>query len=300
MYLSEFIDYLDIKILNDGEFNVLGYVDTNIDNKVLTYITSEQYINNVIKNINITCVVCNEKIADKINKKKLGIIVSDSPKKTIFEIHNILSERKEYIGDIFTTTIGKNCIISDSVVISKDNVVIGNNVTIEENVIIRKNVTIKDNVIIRTGTIIGGKGFSFTKDENGNNFGVKDLGNIIIEKNVELFEYVLVTTGIFPWETTYIGEHTKVDSKCNIAHGTSIGCNCLLAAFSKCSGNCTVGDNTWLGVGATISNRVKVNDNARISLESVVVQNVKKNETVTGNFAINHDKFIANMVRKLR
>ena len=68
---------------------------------------------------------------------------------------------------------------------------------------------------------------------------------------------------------------------------------------SRCCGNSRVGDHVWVGVGAIVSNRVRVGDGARVSLGSVVTKEVPAGQTVSGNFAIDHQKFLSNLKKSL-
>lgn len=52
--------------------------------------------------------------------------------------------------------------------------------------------------MIRSGAVIGCKGFSFSKDEDGNNVSVVDTAKIILKDGVEIFENVTISIGIFP------------------------------------------------------------------------------------------------------
>ena len=56
-----------------------------------------------------------------------------------------------------------------------------------------------------------------------------------------------------------------------------------------------VGDDVWIGVNATVSNRIKIGKGARVSLGSVVTKDVPAGQTVTGNFAIDHARFMKNL-----
>lgn len=172
--------------------------------------------------------------------------------------------------------------------------------TIEPFAVIKGRVCIGDNVVIRSHVTIGCKGFSFSKNACGENVSVIDTAQIIIENDVELFEHVTISTGIFPWEKTVIGQNTKIDTQSFVAHGCKIGKNCLLVAGSICCGNCMIGDRVWIGAGAIISNRITIGDDGRISLGAVVTRNVAAGTTVSGNFAIEHQKFLRNLKMSLR
>ncbi len=66
----------------------------------------------------------------------------------------------------------------------------------------------------------------------------------------------------------------------------------MIVAGSAIGGRTIVGDDVWIGINSTISNGLTIGDNCRISLGSVVTQSVAAGKTVTGNFAIDHKKFI--------
>ena len=50
-----------------------------------------------------------------------------------------------------------------------------------------------------------------------------------------------------------------------------------------------------MGFGTTISNGLCIGCSARANIGAVVTKNVGDNESVTGNFAIEHKKFIENL-----
>ncbi len=59
------------------------------------------------------------------------------------------------------------------------------------------------------------------------------------------------------------------------------------------AGSAKIGDDVWIGPSASVSSGVEIGDGASITLGSVVTKNVAPGQRVTGNFAIDHDKFIA-------
>lgn len=294
MILSEVVRGMDGRLIHDAEFSCIAFATETEQDNFLTFLEKEKFLS-ALDNPHISCVLTTPELKDKIPAHIRGVFCCERPKAALFEIHNALAENESYVGPSVGTRIGEGCDISPLSYIDPHNVRIGNNVTIEPFVVIKGRVIIGDNVTIRSGSVIGAKGFSFSKDKDDQNVPVIDTAKIVIENNVEIFEQVAVTTGLFPWEMTLIGENTKIDGQCFIAHGTHIGKNCLLAGGCKCCGNVKVGDGVWIGPGAVVSNRVEVGDNARVSIGSIATKNVPAGQVVTGNFAIDHQRFMQNL-----
>jgi UDP-3-O-[3-hydroxymyristoyl] glucosamine N-acyltransferase len=58
-------------------------------------------------------------------------------------------------------------------------------------------------------------------------------------------------------------------------------------------GSARIGDDVWIGPNATISNQVQIGDGAAVSLGSVVVRDVRSGQRVSGNFAVDHRRFLS-------
>lgn len=299
MKLSEAIAHIEGELVRDGDFSVIAFATEREQTNFLTFLEKEKFLP-ALDNENISCVLCTPELADKIPPHIQGVFVCRRPKASLFALHNALSEHEGYVGKSFPTKIGKNCRISPLASVPKENVIIGDNVTIEPMAVLKGRIVLEDNVVIRSGAVIGCKGFSFSKDEDGNNVSVVDTAKIILKDGVEIFENVTISIGIFPWEETVIGENTKIDAQCYVGHGTHTGKNCLLAAGCRCCGNTLLGDNVWIGGGAIVSNRVSVGTNARVSIGAVATKNVPDEMTVSGNFAIEHHRFLENLKKSIQ
>lgn len=294
MKLSSVSAFLDGSLLREGDFYKLAFATEQEQTGFLTFLEREKFLPALCENTGVSCVLCTPELADQI-PERLGVFVCRRPKAALFQLHNGLAQEEQYTGAHFPTRCGRDCTISPLAVIPERDVIIGDRVTIEPFVVLKGRVAIGDDVTIRSGSVIGCKGFSFSKDEQGRNVSVVDTAEIVLRSHAEIFENVCISTGIFPWEQTVIGENTKVDAQCHIGHGAHIGTNCLLAEGSRCCGNSRVGDHTWIGVGAVVSNRVRVGANSRVSIGAVATKDVPAGQTVTGNFAIDHTRFMQNL-----
>ena len=282
----------------DGFFDVLGIIDSVTDLPMLTYINSSKYIESLLKKRNVRCVLTNHELYQSYFKdQEYGVVVCEDPRNAFFQLHNQMKQEETYKRKEFETVIGENCHISNLACIAGKNVRIGNNVTIEEFVSIKDNVTIGDNSIIRAGTIIGGSGFEFKKDD-GKFYRVEHLGGVKIGDDVEIQYNCAVDKALFPWDDTIIGNHSKLDNLIHIGHAVKIGENVLMPALSVIGGRVEIKDNAWIGIGSVIRNGITIGNNARTNMGAVVTKNVSDNEAVSGNFAIEHSKFISKLKKE--
>lgn len=296
MLLSEIINLkAGLELLKDGEFTSLGLAIAECDEKILTFIESEKYISGLSDKI--TALITTKEIGEKL-KDKYGVIISERPRNDYFKLHNILSSKEGYRRESFDTTIGEGCKISNLSSISDKNVVIGNNVIIEEFVVIRENTVIGDNSIIRAGVILGGEGYEY-KRTDGIIMNVKHCGGVIIGQNVEVQYNSCIDKALYTWDNTVIGDYSKLDDLVHIEHGVKVGERCLIASRTTFGGRTVLGSDSWVGLGAIISNGLVLGSKVSISLGSVVTTNLEDEEKVSGNFAINHDKYI-DFIKKIR
>lgn len=277
------------EVIRDSEFDWLGVTAEEYEGrKVLTFLNDEKYIEEVKNNKSITSIITTLKIANKIKNLNVGILVSENPKRDFFELHNKLVEENFYFIKE-KNKISSKSLISPRTTIGGYNIEIEENVLIEDNVTIYPNTVIKKNSVIRAGSRIGGNGFEFSRFEN-KIVSIIPGGKVIIDKNVEIQNNVCIDRGIFG--DTYIGENVKVDNLVHIAHDVRLGKNSFVVACTLIGGRVITGENSYLGPNCTVKNGLRLGKNSKVSMGAVVPKNVNDNETVTGNFAIPHDKFL--------
>lgn len=277
------------KVLKDKKFNWLGLTAEEYNGKeVLTFLADEKYISEIIANNSISCVLTTEEIAEKIKDLNYGILISENPRKTFFELHNKLVDEDFYFKKE-KNNISSKSIISSKASIREYNINIEDDVVIEENVVIYPNVTIKRGSIIRANSTIGGNAFEFSRfgDEV---LSIKSAGKVLIKENVEIQNNNTVDKGVFG--TTILHKNVKTDNLVHIGHDVIVGENTFLTACTEISGRVKIGKNAYFGPNCTIRNGIKIGENSKITMGAVVTKDVKDNEVVTGNFAISHKKYL--------
>lgn len=293
-----------IELLRDGCFESLSNVTTETETKCLSFANNEDFIKKACKKNNITCMIvpCEYRDHTELLESGKGILLSQNPKLTFHLIHNYLSETKDtnYIRKEFDTVIGENCFIHDSAIIAKKNVIIGNHVKIEENVIIKEDVEIGDDVVIMAGAIIGNSSCLAGRDREGNLMPLISTGKVRIGNKVQIGSYTGINRGLFPYETTEIGEYTLISHSVNLGHNVHVGRNAIILDQSQVCGNTVVKDNVHIAPRAIVSNRLKIEEEADVAIGAVVVNNIKRGLRVAGNYAIENSKFLLWHRQKLR
>ncbi len=182
-------------------------------------------------------------------------------------------------------SIGKNVVISDgckvgdnskifhNTVIS-ENVEIGNDCLIFSNVTIRENCKIGNRVIIHSGTVIGSDGFGYYKDKSGEYFKIPQIGNVIIEDDVEIGSNVSIDRAAMG--STIIRKGCKLDNLIQVAHNVVIGENTAISAQTGISGSSKIGKNCILAGQVGVADHIELCDNTILLAQSGVSRNVTK------------------------
>lgn len=302
MQLSDY-DGICFKVMRNGAFEVLGDVRKKNAKSALGYAMSQNFLIAACKNPDIACIICQESLAEDVQllESGKGIAVYEHPKAAFILLHNYLVQNsREYNFERYDTKIGTGCKIHPTASIAGKGVTIGNNVTIEEFAAVREGCQIGDNAIIRSGAVIGADNYNICWEHNGHMLKMKEAGQTFLASNVEIGCHAVIAKATFPHERTVIGENTCIDSLAMISHACQIGRNCLIASHSNICGYVIIEDGVRIDPGAVVKHSITVGKNAAVSLGAVVVRNVPRGTTVTGNFAIEHSKFLADHLNKLR
>ncbi len=175
--------------------------------------------------------------------------------------------------------ISANCKIGDNVTIYHnsvllDDVEIGKDTIIFQNVSIRENCKIGNRVIIHPGSVIGSDGFGYTKNEKGEYIKIPQIGNVIIEDNVEIGSNVSIDRAALG--STLIKQGTKIDNLVQVGHNVVIGENTAISAQTGISGSTKIGNNCILAGQVGLTDHIEIADNVLIGAQSGVPKSIKK------------------------
>ena len=294
--LSDFAQRLGIEIIRDGHFDHLGKIPTNLSNLIVP-VKHEKYIRQLATNENIVGVITTADIVGSI-PGFYAVAISEKPINTLYHIHDILCATPGYYWTSFETNIPADADIHPTAHVSDVDVKIGQHASIGPNATILPRTIIGDDVTIRAGVVIGTEAFEIITDDDGKSRVAPQAGGVKIGNRVELQANTAVTRSIFGGFTE-IGDDSCTDNLVHIAHDVSIGRRCKIAASAMISGRVHIGDDVWIGPGASISNGISIGDGAHITIGAVVIKDVGSHSRVSGNFAIDHRRFVQ-FIRKIR
>ncbi|MDP2161354.1 MAG: UDP-3-O-(3-hydroxymyristoyl)glucosamine N-acyltransferase [Flavobacterium sp.] len=217
--------------------------------------------------------------------------------KSGIEQPSVISENVSYGEGLYLGSfsyIGKNVIIGNNVKIYPnsfigDNVTIGDNCVFFAGVRIYSESEIGNNCTIHSGTIIGSDGFGFAPKEDGTYDKVPQIGNVVIEDNVEVGSCSTIDRATLG--STIIRKGVKLDNQIQVAHNVEIGENTVIAAQTGIAGSTKIGKNCLIGGQVGIAGHLIIGDGVRIQAQSGIGKNLKEGETVQGSPAFNYGDF---------
>jgi UDP-3-O-[3-hydroxymyristoyl] glucosamine N-acyltransferase len=214
-------------------------------------------------------------------------IIVENPRKSFAEIIEHFYVPKKEFGSIHPSSV-----ISSSISFNSQYVTIGPNVVLEEDIEIGDFVEIGANTVIKKGTkighqvtigsncTIGGVGFGYEKNDDGDYKVIHHIGNVLISEGVEIGNNVCIDRAVMG--STFIGKNVKIDNLVHIAHGVKIQENSLIIANAMIGGSVTIGKNVWVSPSTSIRQKLTVDDNSLIGMGSVVVKDVSYDDIVAG------------------
>lgn len=196
--------------------------------------------------------------------------------------------------------LGEKVIIGNNVKLYPQ-VYLGDNVTIDDDsilypgVIIHHDCVIGKNVSIHAGTVIGGDGFGFAPQADGSFKKVPQIGNVVVEDNVEIGANTTIDRATIG--STVIKSGVKLDNLIQIAHNVEVGNNTVIAAQSGVSGSTKIGKNVMIGGQAGIVGHIQIADGSKINAQSGVGKSIKTpNTAVTGSPAFDYSHALRSQI----
>ncbi len=287
MLLSELDSDLGVEIIRDGSFSDLGFAKRRGEH-LLMPLYDPNFSNIVYLEPNLACVLTTRDCVQDA-PGGIGIAVSDEPLDSFFRIHMRLVETPFY-GKDFATEIDPTAQIHPAAHIDERRVRIGARTVIGPKAVVLAGTTMGEQCRIGPGVVLGYEGFEI-RTVGSQFICIPHGGGVLLKNCVDVQANACIAKSLFK-EPTSLDDDTKVNQLAFVSHGVSIGKRCRIAGSSMVAGSTIVGDDVWVGPGARVSNGLRIGSGAFVSIGSIVTRDVKENQQVSGNFAVDHKEFI--------
>lgn len=221
--------------------------------------------------------------------KVLHIFNTANPPRKGISCHSTRGRRckigkKCYIGEY--AVLGNNVVIGNDVKIYPqvyvgDNVTIGDNTVLYAGVKIYNDVHIGNNCILHSGAVVGADGFGFVPTDEGSYSKIDQIGNVVIEDDVEIGANSCIDRATMG--STIIHKGVKIDNLCQVGHNVQVGENTVMCSQSGIAGSSKIGSHCTLTGQVGIVGHIEVGDNVMIGAQSGVTKNVPSNSTIVGS-----------------
>ncbi len=231
-------------------------------------------------------------IYNQIKLNKTGI----SEKAFISESAKIGSN--VYIGAL--AFIGENAVIGNNVKIYPqcyvgDNVQIKDNTTLYASVTLYSDTLIGSNCIIHSGVVLGADGFGFVQQADLSHKKVAQIGNVVIEDDVEIGANTCIDRATLG--STIVHKGCKLDNLIQIGHNCEIGENSIVISQVGVAGSVKIGKDCAIGGQVGIVGHISIADHVKVQARSGVAKSVtEEGALLQGYVAFNIKDFLKSYV----
>jgi UDP-3-O-[3-hydroxymyristoyl] glucosamine N-acyltransferase len=197
-----------------------------------------------------------------------------------------------YIGE--NCQIGDGCSVYPNVYIG-DNTKVGNNCVLYPGVTVYHECVLGEGCIIHAGSVIGSDGFGFAPQSESEYMKIPQLGNVVLEDNVEIGANVTIDRATMG--STIIHKGVKLDNLIQIGHNVEVGDNTVMAAQSGISGSTKLGKNCMVGGQVGFAGHIKIANGTKIGAQAGILGEIKEENTaIIGSPAFDLRQFMKSSV----
>jgi UDP-3-O-[3-hydroxymyristoyl] glucosamine N-acyltransferase len=277
----------------------------------LSFLANPKYTQFIYKSEASVVIVSDEFVAEQEVKPTL-VRVKDAygAFATLLEVYNKIKLDKKGVSDQASVAksarigedvyIGPQAVISENAIIGDrakiypqtyigENTTVGADTTIFAGVKIYSDIKIGNNCVIHSGVVIGADGFGFAPQDDNNYRKIAQIGNVILEDNVEIGANTTIDRATLG--STIIRKGAKLDNLIQIAHNVEVGENTVIAAQSGIAGSTKVGKNCMIAAQVGIIGHITIGDNVKIAAQSGVSNSVKQDAVIFGSPAFDANNY---------
>jgi UDP-3-O-[3-hydroxymyristoyl] glucosamine N-acyltransferase len=231
---------------------------------------SEEFVGRALDNADVAGIVTTRELYNLSGWPRFdGWIISDDPQADFFRFHNWL-----WISTTFYSSF------------ESEYEFVGSQIHIYS-----KNTRIDEGVYIEPGATIGYSGARFVYSKEDERIDVIHAGGVHICEGAHIGANAVIVKSVWPLPTR-IGKNAFIGNLVNVGHNVQVGDGAAIMSGAILGGSCIIGERATIGLGAIVRPHVKIGVGAKVSMGAVVTQDVPPHEWVTGNFAVEHGRFM--------
>jgi UDP-3-O-[3-hydroxymyristoyl] glucosamine N-acyltransferase len=292
------------EVLGVKDIEVTEVCHPNKSNQqAISFVTNPKFLAESLKSEKAILVVSQGSVTQELPLTIKTLILSPNPEWLMAELFNDFILKTPYKNEDFKGGIHPQAIVhpeaklGDGVQVGPNafvgaQAIIGNEVHIGANAIVENGAEIGDNscihplayighhcilgknVEVQPSAVIGAEGYGYAHDRKGEHRRIPHLGIVRIGDNAHIGANCAIDRATL--EETVIGEGTRLDNQCHIAHNCIIGKNCLITAQFVVAGSAKIGDNFICGGKTVVAGHKTITDNVNFAAMSVAANDVKE------------------------
>ncbi len=182
-----------------------------------------------------------------------------------------------YIGPF--AYVGEDAVVEDNAQIYPhcfvgDRVKVGRYTVLHAGVRLYADCEVGADAIIHAGAVIGADGFGFAPQKDGTYVKIPQMGNVVIEDDVEIGANVTIDRAAMG--ATKIGRGTKIDNLVQVAHNVQIGEDTVIASQSGIAGSTKLGNRVMLGGQVGVVGHIEIADEVKIGAQAGISNSISK------------------------
>ncbi len=158
---------------------------------------------------------------------------------------------------------------------------IGANTLVHAGVKIYRQCVVGNKVIIHANAVIGSDGFGFAPQTDGSYKKIAQIGNVVIEDDVEIGANTTIDRATMG--STFIRKGAKLDNLIQIAHNVDVGAHAVVAAQTGISGSTKLGELSVIGGQVGIAGHLNLGRRTQIGAQAGINFDTEENKQWHGS-----------------
>lgn len=292
---AEFSGRFGLDVRRGCDFAYVGKVPTRLERRIVPC-TRPQHLAQALEAEGIAGVIVGADLAPEV-PEGLGLAISADPVLSAMELHEHVAAIEGFQWADFDSRIDPSAQVHPSAIVAERNVVIGPRTVIGPGTVVRERSIIGADCDLGTGNVIGLDALDLFPSKERRRV-LRQSGGVQIADEVTVLAKCTLVRATFGGFTR-LERGVIADVLIHIAHDCVIGAGSTLVACCEISGRCELGEDCYIGPNASIRNGVRIGAGAKVSMGAVVTRDVPAGATVSGNFAVDHEKWL-DFMRSIR